>query len=181
MAIERVGSINKKDMETSLLEPTFDQLNPRYLLTVCIIYIIAAANEYWLVNWFKGYSVDLPVYFAIVQNASWPIQWYIYRNECKELPQPRVISYDMYVSYGILGSLATFIGLSRMYSLALLPPVLNVICANTEIVWESVMTVFILRKSVSTYQKIAVILVICGVFIALWDPECSCVGGGGGG
>lgn len=168
------------ELKSPLIEPTFDQLNPRYLLSVSILYIICAANEYWLVNWFKQYNVDLPIYFAMLQNSSWPLQLWIYRNECNELPEPRVITKEMYKSYLFLGLLALYIGLSRMFSYTMLPPVLAVITANTEIVWETVMTIIVLKKKVSNLQYGAVVLVIAGVVLALYDPRDGTLGDGNG-
>eukprot|EP01034_Spumella_vulgaris_P026770 gene26770-33403_t len=46
-------------------------------------------------------------------------------------------------------------------SLAALPPVITVICSNTEIVFETAMMV----------------LVLCGVLFALWDPRTNTMGG----
>lgn len=152
--------------------------HPSYLLAISTSYLLAAANEYWVVNWFKLYGVRLPLYFAILQNSSWPLQLVIYLRECDTLPEKRVISPKMYQSYAILGCLAAFINISRMFSLATLPPVLTVICSNTEIIFETGMSIFILKQSVSTFQYTAVVLVLLGVLIALWDPV-SCTFGGG--
>jgi drug/metabolite transporter (DMT)-like permease len=151
-----------------------------YLLMLCIAYIVSAANEYWVVNWFKGYGVSLPIYFAILQNGSWPFQLLIYRKECAALPKKRILTKEMYKNYIVLGCLAAFIGLSRMYSFTILPPVLAVICSNTEIVFETAMTIFVLKKSVSRYQYSAVVLVLAGVISALYDPKTKSFGGGEG-
>ena len=67
-----------------------------YLLIICTSYIICAANEFWVVNWFKEFGVNLPIYFALLQNGSWPVQLYIYNKECAELPEKRVWTYQMY-------------------------------------------------------------------------------------
>jgi drug/metabolite transporter (DMT)-like permease len=40
------------------------------------------------------------------------------------------------------------------------------------------MTIFILKKSVSWYQYTAVVLVLLGVVIALYDPKSDSFGGG---
>lgn len=171
--------VNNDVKEGLIAESSLSILHQQhYLLIICISYILCAANEFWVVNWFKAYGVNLPIYFAILQNASWPFQTFIYRKECAELPEKRIITQEMYKSYCILGCLAAFIGLSRMYSLSILPPVLTVICSNTEIVFETLMTIFILKKSVSWYQYTAVVLVLLGVVIALYDPKSDSFGGG---
>jgi hypothetical protein len=110
----------------------------------------------WVVNWLKVYGVNLPIFMAIVQNASWPVQLLFYYWEVKKLNEPRIITNQMYRSYLFLGTLAAFIGLSRMYGLSALPPTLYVICANTEIVFETAMTKFILNRDVTIFQYVAV-------------------------
>ena len=161
----------------SSLPGDFASKYPYYLLLISCAYVVAAANEYWLVNWFKLNGVKLPLYFAILQNSSWPIQLIIYLRECATLPEKRVISFEMMKSYGILGCLAAFINLTRMIALANLPPVLTVICSNTEIVFETAMTVFVLKRSVSNFQLSAVALVITGVIVALYNPSTHVFGG----
>lgn len=95
-----------------------------------------------LINWYKGYDVDLPIFFSIVQNASWPIQLFMYYRELSTLPETRVITSSMYRSYAFLGVLASFISLTRMFGLSSLTPILYVVAANTEIVFETLMTRF---------------------------------------
>lgn len=73
-------------------------------------------------------------------------------------------------SYVILGSLSSFITLSRTIGLTTLPPTIYVICANTEIVFETIMTKVILQKDVNLSQLFAVALVIGGVSISLYNP-----------
>jgi drug/metabolite transporter (DMT)-like permease len=157
---------------------TSDSTIPYYLLLISTTYVLAAANEYWLVNWFKQIGIKLPLYFAILQNSSWSIQLIVYLRELRTLPETRLITYEMYRSYVILGCLAAFINLTRMFSLATLPPVITVICSNTEIVFETTMSIFILKKEVSRMQYSAVGLVLLGVLIALWDPTSQTFGGG---
>lgn len=116
---------------------------------------------------------------TIIQNASWIIQLAYYYREVKKLTTPRVITAEMRRSYLFLGCLAAFIGLSRMYGLSSLPPTLYVICANTEIVFETAMTIIILHHSVSLLQYAAVILVIAAVVKSLYNPIDHSFGNGG--
>jgi drug/metabolite transporter (DMT)-like permease len=132
---------------------------------------MSAANEYWVVNWLKDNNVNLPIFMAIVQNASWPVQLLFYYWEVQKLKSPRIITPKMYRSYCFLGLLAAFIGLSRMYGLSTLPPTLYVICANTEIVFETAMTKFILHRQVSPLQYVAVFLVLSAVILSLYNPN----------
>jgi hypothetical protein len=148
------------------------------LLLYCVCYTVAAANEYWVVNWLKGKDVDLPIFMAIVQNASWPVQLMFYRWELAKLDTPRIITPQMYRSYAFLGFLAAFIGLSRMYGLTTLPPTLYVICANTEIVFETAMTKIILHRSISWFQYLAVFLVLGAVVLSLYNPTDQVFGQG---
>ena len=157
-------------MESKQQRPLGFTEKPNYLLAISSCYLLAAANEYWVINWFKMFRVSLSLYFAILQNSSWPLQLAIYWHECKSLPEKRVITHEMYRSYIILGCLAAFINLTRMFSLATLPPVLTVICSNTEIIFEAGMSRFILKQSVSKYQYTAVCLVFICVFVGFWDP-----------
>jgi drug/metabolite transporter (DMT)-like permease len=64
-----------------------------------------------------------------------------------------------------------------MYGLSQLPATLYVICANTEIVFETIMTKVILKRSVTNIQTTAVILVISGVCISLYNPNTGSYGG----
>jgi hypothetical protein len=148
------------------------------LFVYCVCYTVAAANEYWVVNWLKEKDVNLPIFMAIVQNASWPVQMLFYYWELQKLKTPRIITAKMYRSYFFLGFLAAFIGLSRMYGLSSLPPTLYVICANTEIVFETAMTKLILKRDVTFLQYIAVFLVLSAVILSLYNPNDNVFGQG---
>lgn len=151
----------------------------RYLLAfMCFTYTCGAANEYWVINWMKMYGVNLPIFNSIVQNASWPLQIFIYLQVVKRSKTSRIITPTMFKNYLFLGSLAAFISLSRVFGLSTLPATLYVICANTEIVFETLMTKYILKRDVSGLQVIAVILVICAVTISLYDPTTKTYGTG---
>lgn len=148
------------------------------LLLLCVTYTIAAANEYWLLDWLSSsYDVRLAIFAALLQNASWPVQIVYYSQEKQVFDahpdnagKPRVITPSMYKSYCILGFLSGFITLSRTMGITSLPPTIYVICANTEIVFETIMTYWLLRRPVSTYQLISVSLVLLGVLVSLYNP-----------
>jgi drug/metabolite transporter (DMT)-like permease len=145
------------------------------LLFLCLTYTVAAANEYWLLNWLSSiYDIKLPIFAALLQNASWPIQIIFYRIERKkhfiETLKERVVTPAMFKSYCILGGLSAFITLTRTMGITSLPPTIYVIAANTEIVFETIMTKVILRKTVSYLQLLAVSLVLGGVAVSLYDP-----------
>jgi drug/metabolite transporter (DMT)-like permease len=145
------------------------------LLWNCLVYTIAAASEYWLLNWLKySFDIKLAIFCAMLQNASWPIQAIVYYFERKTFEKnngPREITPFMYRSYFILGALNAVITLTRTIGLTSLPPTIYVIIANTEIVFEAFMTVVVLRRKISAYQIVSVVLVIAGVMIALYDPK----------
>lgn len=151
------------------------------LLVLCCTYTVAAALEYWLVNWLKQFDVNIPIFFAIIQNSAWPLQIYFYVVELRKHVEPRVITVAMYRSYFILGGLASFITISRMVGLSALPPSLYVICANTETVFETLLTRIVLKRKVRKLQWLATSLVVAGVAVALYDPETGSYGAGGGG
>lgn len=145
--------------------------DPRHLAALCFVYTIAASNEYWLINWMNSwFSIRLAIFFALLQNLTWPLQilfyWYMRNQEVAR----REITTDMAKSYLILGSLSCFITLSRTVGLTTLPPTIYVICANTEIVFETIMTKIILHKDVNSLQVTAVLFVIVGVSISLYNP-----------
>jgi drug/metabolite transporter (DMT)-like permease len=146
----------------------------RELVYNCIVYTIAAANEYWLIDWMSSlYGIRLPVLCAMLQNASWPIQLVLYYSQRKAWEKEngeRVITRDMYKSYIILGGLNTIISITRTVGLTSLPPTLYVIIANTEIIFEVMMSRFLLGKPANRLQRIAILLVMAGVLIALYDP-----------
>ena len=172
-AVERSKSRTKST--TALrkfgLNPSVKMYSTRLLLSLSAIYTFAAANEYWVVSWFKQYGVNLPIFFALLQNCLWPLQIAGYLKARKQLESPRVITGAMYRNYLILGLLSSFITLSRMYGLTILSPIVYVICANTEIVWESLMTRVLLKKAVSWLQLVAVGLVCAAIPLSIWDPE----------
>ena len=103
-----------------------------------------AGSEYWLLSWLNFiYDIRLPIFFAMLQNASWPLQGLVYLFEKKKFEAssgPRTITPQMYKSYFILGSLNAMITLSRTIGLTTLPPTMYAIVANTEIVFEAIMT-----------------------------------------
>jgi drug/metabolite transporter (DMT)-like permease len=143
-----------------------------HLLSISVVYTIAAANEMWLLNWLKTlFEIELPVFAAFLQNASWPIQAVIYNEHRKNQEIPRVVTNSMYKSYCILGTLSTLITLSRTIGITSLPPTIYVICSNTEIVFETILTWSLLRRNISYLQMFAVCLVIIGVMVSLYNPN----------
>ena len=143
----------------------------------CLIYTVAAANEYWLIAWLgKSYSIKLPIFFALLQGSTWPIQIlyyeYVKYTSQKDSDEPkRLITGEMYKSYAFLGILSSFITLSRTLGITALPPWLYILVANTEIIFETIMTKTILRKHVSLYQFASVILVIAGIMVSMYHPN----------
>lgn len=146
----------------------------RELVYNCIVYTIAAANEYWLIDWMGSlYGIHLPVLCAMLQNASWPIQlalYYRHRKAYEGKHGERIITRQMYKSYIILGGLNTIISITRTVGLTSLPPTLYVIIANTEIIFEVMMSRILLEKPANRLQRIAILFVMTGVLIALYDP-----------
>ena len=118
------------------------------LILNCVLYTGAAAAEYWLFGWLAIFGIKLPIFSALLQNASWSVQILFYNLERKKLSTiaPRIITNDMYRSYIILGLLSSFITLTRTIGLTSLPPTIYVICANTEIVFETFMTRIVLQR-----------------------------------
>jgi hypothetical protein len=96
------------------------------LSLACVCYTLAASSEYWLVSWlYNIYDIKLPIFFAIVQNGSWPLQGLVYLREKKsyeKLIGERVVTPKMYQSYIILGTLNAVITLTRTLGLVSLPP-----------------------------------------------------------
>lgn len=156
---------------------SYSQFAKKYnLVILCIIYIAAAASEYWILNWLSQlYDVKLPIFAALLQNASWPIQIVFYKMEREkyfiENLQPRFVTMKMIQSYIILGALSSFITLTRTIGITSLPPTIYVICANTEIVFETIMTKVVLKRTISYLQLLAVSFVITGVLISLYNPK----------
>ena len=140
------------------------------LIAACASYTVAASSEYWIVYWFKDKGVNLPIFFALLQNALWPYVLWSYYRERQKLPEPRVLTPKQYQSYFILGMLSSFISLARMYGMSFLPPVIYIIVASTEIVWETIMTRCVLMKSVSLLQYFAVLVVIISVPLSIYNP-----------
>jgi drug/metabolite transporter (DMT)-like permease len=171
-SIGTVQSSRSDTIRTSLIEgKEFDM----ELFYMGLLYTVAAGSEYWLLNWLKIYfQIELPIFFALVQNASFPLQglYYLYekRNYAIENGHERVIDAQKYKSYCILGALNGIVTLSRTIGLTSLPPTLYAIIANTEIVFEGFLTRFYLGRKLRKYQILSIIFVICGVLVSLWDP-----------
>jgi len=154
----------------------------RELGIACFIYTICAASEYWLLSWLKfEYDINLPVFFAILQNLSWPIQAVVYYYERKayeKVVKPRVVTYKMYQSYVILGVLNSVVTLSRTIGLSTLPPTIYTIVANTEIVFEGLLSCFYLKRTLSSLQIASIAFVVIGVIVSLWNPADGTYGEG---
>lgn len=116
------------------------------------------------------YHIKLAIFFALLQNSTWPLQTIFYAHQRRQETIKREVTWDMMKSYVFLGSLSTFITLSRTIGLTTLPPTIYVICANTEIVFETIMTKAILKKNVNMLQIFSVALVISGVAASLYNP-----------
>ena len=146
------------------------------LLFVCGVYTIAAGSEYWLLDWLKlNFQIELPVFFALVQNASFPLQGLYYLHEKRKYAlehdgEERVIDAQKYKSYCILGSLNAVVTLSRTIGLTSLPPTIYAIIANTEIVFEGLMTRFYLGRKLTVYQILSIVFVVTAVLLSMWDP-----------
>ena len=145
------------------------------LFIIIIVYTIAASSESWLVNWLKLlYSIELPIFVTIILSSSWPIQLIQYlianQNYLKENGEKRIITPIMARNYIILGLLASFVSITKVSGLTTLPVVIYSIASNTEIVFETIMTVIVLKRTVSYLQIISVILVCMGVIISVYNP-----------
>ncbi len=117
------------------------------LLIMCIIYTISAANEYWLLNWLdSSFDVKLPIFCAILQNCTWPLQACFLIHARVNSVEERVITKSMMRGYLILGSLSSVITLSRTYGITQLPATLYVIFANTELIFEALLTRYYLKR-----------------------------------
>ena len=140
----------------------------------CGTYTFAAAGEYWFMDWLSSlYEIRLPIFSAMLQNASWPIQGVFYWRQRKiyeEINGPREITTSMYKSYAILGLLNTIISVTRTVGLTTLPPTLYVVIANTEIIFEALMSAAILKRPPNMMQITAIFFVLSGVMISLYDP-----------
>jgi drug/metabolite transporter (DMT)-like permease len=146
------------------------------LIIYCLVYTLAAADEYWVLDGMRSlYGIELAIYAALLQNASWPIQIFYYRKAREqyliENKTERIVTPQMYKSYTILGVLSAFITLTRTMGITSLPASIYVICANTEIVFETIMTKIVLGREVSWLQLISVGLVLSGVLVSLYDPS----------
>ena len=111
-----------------------------YFIISGIVYTISAASETWLINWLKiDYFIELPIFFGLLQNSGWPISllFYILSNDDRK---SRNITPIMYRNYIILGTLASFVSITKVSGLTTLPAVLYTIASNTEIVFETIMT-----------------------------------------
>lgn len=161
------------------LNPSISLYSSNQLFLLCLFYTFSAASENWLINWFKECGVNLPIYFTILQNCAWPLQLVGYYKIRNQLNQPRIITREMLKNYIILGLLSSFINLSRMFGLSVLSPIVYIICSNSEIVFETLLTKVLLKKNISTLQMLAVCLVILAVPVSIYDPETNSFNGGG--
>lgn len=127
--------------------------------------------EYWLFGWLShDLTMKFPILGALVQNMSWPLQILYYKREMLLQAESRTISQSMYASYIFLGILSAFTVISKTIGLTSLPPTIYVICANTEIVHEAILTKVILGRNITTLQFVSVVLVILGLIISVYKP-----------
>ena len=95
--------------------------------------------------------------------------YYNQRAKAKESGNAeREITWSMYRSYIILGLLNSVISISRMVGLTTLPPTIYVIAANSEIIFEALLTRCYLHRTVSVWQILSVLCVVFGVAISLY-------------
>jgi drug/metabolite transporter (DMT)-like permease len=165
-------------MSSDLLRKlSFQGMNEEFSLQMvynCLSYTFAAAGEYWIIDWLNYlFNIRLPIFSAMLQNASWPVQLVLYKLQKDKFNakyKPRTITLAMYQSYFILGLLNTVVSISRTIGLTTLPPTLYVIIANTEIVFEALMSATVLHRKPNFLQVLSIVFVITGVMIALYDP-----------
>ena len=135
-------------------------------------YILSASSQIWSINAMKEiFNIDSVILSALLLNSYWPIQCILYYNLIQKSSITRVLTKSMYTSYMILGLLASAVSITRSYGIVNLPAILYVISSNTEIVWESMMTYFILGRNIDSYQCIAIIFVLSGIVISLYNPK----------
>jgi len=142
-----------------------------FIITI-IIYIIAAASETWLINFMKSlYGIQLPIFFSILNNSSWPIQLIYYNTTTStNNNNERKITLIMYRNYIIIGILASIVSITKLSGLTTLPPIIYAIASNTEIVFETILTKIFLNRNVSYLQLISVNLVIISIIISVYNP-----------
>jgi hypothetical protein len=141
----------------------------------CVVYTVAAANEFWLVTFLGShFGLKLSLFFALVQNSTWPLQVLFYRREvirdAAATGLTRVVTPSMLRSYLILGAISSIVVSTRMIGLTTLPPSIYVVCANSEILFETILTRLVLKRTVTSLQIGSVLLVIAGVTVSLFNP-----------
>jgi drug/metabolite transporter (DMT)-like permease len=147
------------------------------LVTLCVTYILGASGEYWLFGCLQViYAIRLPILSAVVQNSSWPFQLWLYNYEVGGLSEPRVLSDSTKRSYLVLGCLSAFVTLTRTMGITTLPPTLYVIVANSEIIFETILTKYLLKREITYLQLLSVSIVIAGVSISLYNPHTGTFG-----
>jgi drug/metabolite transporter (DMT)-like permease len=140
-------------------------------------YIFFAANEIWTINWLDEiFGIDQPIFAALILNAYWPIQGYLYYIERAKSTTERIITPKMYWDYCILGSLAGMVSLTRCYGIVNLPPTLYVISANSELIWEALLTYFVLNRDLNKYHLTAVFMILFAICLSLYDPKTNTYG-----
>ena len=140
-------------------------------IVMCSTYIIAAASETWIINWFKQYGVVVPILFGMFENALWPVEAVRLIRTRASLETPRVLSYRMLFNYLLVSLVSAFVTLSRIFSISLLPPILSVIFSSTGIIFGAFMSKFIMHRDMSMYQYGAVLFIIFGIVISTYDPS----------
>ena len=141
----------------------------------------------------SSFDIKLPIFSAILQNCTWPLQACFLILAHVNSVEERVITKSMMKGYLILGALSSVITLSRTYGITQLPATLYVIFANTELIFEALLTryylkrffisliqkasflfnffVCVLGRHVNHTQVAAVTLVLLGLMISVYDPK----------
>jgi drug/metabolite transporter (DMT)-like permease len=150
-----------------------NEISPE-LVYHCTMFILAGASEYWIFAWLREmFQIRVPILSAIIQNSTWMVQGMNYARERKAWEKrngPRVISSSMYQAYILLGVLNAATSLSRTIGLTSLPPTLYAVIANTDLVFQALLTKLVLGRALSVLQIGAVVCVIAGLLISLYDP-----------
>jgi len=154
------------------LNPSTLMYSPTLLLVFSFTYALAAGSETWLVKWLQASGVSLIVFFVLLQNASWPLLLYLYGRARREVADERSLGLSRrWRVLILLGVLSSYVSLSKMIALTSLSPIIYLVCSNTEIVWETLLTRFFLKKDISLLQLLAISLVVVAVPLSVYDDD----------
>jgi|EP01046_Picozoa_sp_COSAG06_P039259 drug/metabolite transporter (DMT)-like permease len=135
------------------------------LVGLAAVYCCASASEVLFVKGLNAKGVVFPVLTSALLNGYWPLQLVMYCALARSTANYRRLTWAIVRGYLIVGVVATGVSLLRCYGLNGLPGSTYVVLSCSDIVFNTVLSRFVLKSRFTLYHYSAVIITVAGILM----------------